>query len=277
MDKENKEKLDKIYQSMRANMAKVELLSMFSHEVFEDFPTNLPEKTINHIKSNLSRSNEIKDQMSSIEFTLLSKEQYEKLGLSQRFFKFLNGMSIILSSNLKLEDIELEQIMFKQEFISLYSYLEGYFQDLHRLLFENDKTLLSNKDKDISIDKILKADDYNQLLSQIIDEKLAKSGYEKISSIIEKWKKEPFKIILKLKKVELKQLDKFACIRNIIVHNNSKVDENLFSFLDNNKYQIGQSYKLDLSILKEFEDLVFNTVFQAYSEICFKYPILDEN
>lgn len=61
-------------------------------------------------------------------------------------------------------------------------------------------------------------------------------------------------------------------IRNIIIHNNSKVDDSLIDYLDSKEYEVGQNYKIDSEIMKEFRDLVFEIVFSAYTEICFKYP-----
>ena len=157
----------------------------------------------------------------------------------------------------------------------MYSYLEGYFQDIQKLLFENDKKLLANNDKKIPLNKILETESYEKLISIIIDDKLDKSGYEKTVSIIEKWKKEPFKIILKLKKKDLEALQKFTLIRNIIVHNNSKINSDLIKYLDHEKHEVGESFSLNTEIMKEFRDLVFEIVFSTYSEICIKYPTND--
>lgn len=276
MDKERKERLDKIFQNMRANMSKVDLLSMYSHEIFEDFPKSLPNNSLNEFKNDIPILNEVKSKLSSTQFNLLSEENYVKLGMSKKLYRFLNNLSIVQLGEIDVESINFQQVLYSQELISLYSYLEGYFQDLQRILYEQDKTLLSNKDKQVLLNKILEVEDYEQLIKIIIDDKLVKSGYEKISSIIEKWKKEPFKIILKLKKAELIKLDKFTSIRNIIIHNNSKVDDSLIDYLDIEKYEVGQNYKLNPEVMKEFRDLIFEIVFSAYTEICFKYPEIVE-
>ncbi len=272
MDKERKERLDKIFQNMRANMSKVDLLSMYSHEIFENFPKSLPNNSLDEFKHDIPILSEVKSKLTSTQFNLLSEENYVELGMSKKFYRFLNNLSIVQIGEIDIESIDFQQVLYSQELISLYSYLEGYFQDLQRILYEQDKTLLSNKDKQVLLNKILEVENYEQLIKIIIDDKLVKSGYEKISSIIEKWKKEPFKIILKLKKAELIRLDEFTLIRNIIIHNNSKVDDSLIDYLDGEKYEVGQNYRLTPEIMKEFRDLIFKIVFSAYTEICFKYP-----
>lgn len=193
MDKDKKERLDKVFQNMRANMSKVDLLSMYSHEIFEDFPKSLPNNSLNEFKNDIQILNKVKSKLTSNQFNLLSEENYVELGMSKKFYRFLHNVSIVQLGDLYIESIDFEQVLYRQELISLYSYLEGYFQDLQRILYEEDKTLLSNKDKQVLLNKILEVDNYEQLIKNIIDDKLAKSGYEKISSIIEKWKKEPFK------------------------------------------------------------------------------------
>jgi len=198
------------------------------------------------------------------------------LGISKEFYRFFHNYSTAESKSDELESYDYEQVLFGQELISLYSYLEGYFQDLQRLLFLNDKTLLSNNDKEIALNKIINAENYEELISIIIEEKLAKSGYEKISFIINKWKKEPFKIILKLKKEKLEEFDKYTCIRNIIIHNNSKIDKDLIRHLNEEAFEIGQTFKIDIGIMKKFRNLVFEIVFNAYLEICNRYPKIIE-
>lgn len=272
IDKERKNRLDKIFQNMRANMSKIDLLAMYNHEIFENFPWSLPNNSLYEFKNDVLILNNIKSKLTSTEFNLLSEENYVELGMSKKFYRFLHNMSIVQTGEIVIESTDFQQVLYSQELISLYSYLEGYFQDLQRILYEQDKTLLSNKDKYVLLNTILEVDDYEQLIKIVINEKLAKSGYEKISSIIEKWKKEPFKIILKLKKAELQKLDKFTLIRNIIIHNNSRVDDGLMNYLDSKEYKVGQTYKLNTEIMKEFRNLVFEIVFSAYTEICLKYP-----
>ncbi|QXP78847.1 MULTISPECIES: hypothetical protein [Winogradskyella] len=273
---EIKEQLDKVFQAMRANMSKVDLLSMYSHSIFNDFPANLPEKTLKQYKTDLDILKKAKIDLTQTEFNLLTEEKYIELGTSKEFYRFVQNYSTAELKSNELKSPDYEQVLFGQELISLYSFLEGYFQDLQRLLFLNDKTLLSNKDKEIGLDKILKADNYDELISIIIEEKLEKSGYEKISTIISKWKKEPFKIIIKLKKDELEELDKYTSIRNIIIHNNSKINESLLNYLDNEKFKIGQTFELNTVLMKKFRDLVFEIVFNAYLEINAKYPMIVE-
>lgn len=275
MNEERKRRLDKIFLNMKANMSKVDLLSMYSHEIFNDFPKNLPKKSLDQFKKDIEILNIVKKELTSFHFNLLTEENYTKLGISKEFHRFLHNVSIVQSEGQdEIESINFEQVLYRQELISLYSYLEGYFQDLQRLLFENDKILLENKDKEIPLTQILDASNYEKLISSIIDDKLVKSGYEKISSIIAKWKREPFKIILKLKKAELEKLDKFTCIRNIIIHNNAKINDGLLCFLDKKSYKTGQNFKITSEIMKEFRDLIFNIVFSAYVEICTKYPTI---
>lgn len=275
MNEERKNRLDKIFQNMKANMSKVDLLSMYSHGIFKDFPKNLPEKSLTKFKKDIEILNLVKKEVTSFQFNLLKEDNYKKLGVSKEFHRFLHNFSVIQTDEQnETQHINFEQVLFSQELISLYSYLEGYFQDLQRLLFENDKNLLANKDRKVPLNKILNTNDYESLISSIIDDKLLQSGYETISTIISKWKREPFKIILRLKKDELEKLEKFTCIRNIIIHNNSKVNEILLPFLKSEQYEIGQRFNLDSEIMKEFRDLIFEIVFSAYLEICNKYPTI---
>jgi hypothetical protein len=272
-----KDRLDKVFQNMKANMAKVDLLSMYSHEIFADFPRSLPKDSKEKLKKDSTILNEVVKQLDKEQFNLLTEKHYEKLGLSKESYRLIENVSFLQTVEKDVTSVDFQQVLYQQEFISLFSYLEGYFQDVQRILFENDRSLLANEDKEIALNKILEAESYDKLISKIIDEKLEKSGYEKISSIIQKWKKEPFKIILKLNKNELEALEKFTCIRNIIVHNNSKINTDLIKYLDSGKYNVGLTFKLDSEIMKEYNDLIFEIVFSTYMEICSRYPTIIEN
>ncbi|AYN68348.1 hypothetical protein D1013_13655 [Euzebyella marina] len=250
---------------------------MYSNEIFADFPRSLPKDSKEKLKKDSTILNKVVKQLDKEQFNLLTEKHYEKLGLSKESYRLIENISFLQTVEKDITSVDFQQVLYQQEFISLFSYLEGYFQDVQRILFENDRSLLANDDKVIALNKILQAESYDKLISKIIDEKLEKSGYEKISSIIQKWKKEPFKIILKLKKSELEALEKFTCIRNIIVHNNSKINTDLIKYLDSGKYNVGLTFKLDSEIMKEYKDLIFEIIFSTYMEICSRYPTIIEN
>jgi len=272
MEEKMEKKLDVIYQNMRANMAKIDLLGMYSHKIFKNFPENLPEKTLKKYSTDVSTLKKIRESVTELEFNLIGEEELIEQGISREFAKlFLNTCYLSIGKE-TLNSTDFEQVLYRQELISLFSYLEGYFQDINRILFENDKSLLSNKDIQIPLEKVLNANDYEHLISIIIEDKLSKSGYDKITNIIQRWKKEPYKIVLKLKKTELDKLDRYTMLRNIIVHNNSKVNKEFISYLKNGESEIGDSYILDDKCLNEFKDLIFEVVFSSYAEICAKYP-----
>ncbi len=277
MQKELKEQLDLTFQYMKANLAKVDLLSMYGQEVFSDFPKNTPPSLMEKI----SKDNLILDRASKMigadNFNVLTEKHYDMLGASKESYRLISNISCLQTVNEDFFTVDYIQVLYKQEFISLYSYLEGYFQDVQRILFLNDKSLLVNQNKEIPLNSILEKESYEELIQSIIEEKLEKSGYDKISDIIMRWKKDPYKIILRLKKNELDALDKFTCVRNVIVHNNSKVNNSLLRYLDDEKYCIGDVYILDTDVMAEYRDLIFNIVFFVYTEICDKYPeIVDE-
>lgn len=277
MQKELKDRLVKIFQNMKANMAKVDLLSMYSHEIFADFPRSLPKDLMEKLKKDSFILNEVGKLIDTEQFNQLTEKHYEKFGVPKESYRLIENVSFLQTVEKDINSVDFQQVLYQQEYISLYSYLEGYFQDIQRLLFENDRNLLANKDKEIPLNKILEAESYEKLISIIIDGKLEKSGYEKISAIIEKWKKEPFKIILKLKKRKLELLEKFTYIRNVIIHNNSKINGDLIKYLDGEKYNVGLTFKLDSEIMKEYKDLIFEIVFSTYFEICSRYPTVIEN
>lgn len=135
MDKDKKARLDKIFQNMKANMAKVDLLSMYSHDIFTDFPKNLPINSLNQFKTDIAILNEVKDKLSNTEFNLLTEEHYTQLGISKNFHRFYQDVSFAQLGDNDIESIDFKQVLYSQELISLYSYLEAYFQDLQRVLF----------------------------------------------------------------------------------------------------------------------------------------------
>ncbi|MEM6816347.1 MAG: hypothetical protein AAF600_18475 [Bacteroidota bacterium] len=150
---------------------------MYSHEIFADFPKGLPNDSLKKFEKDYSVLMDVQKQISNVEFNLLTPEQYEKSGISREFHRFLQNVSILQEKDLR--SIDFEQTLYHQEYISLFSYLEGFFQDIQRLLFDHDNQLLTNEHKEIPLNEILEAGSYEKLISSIIDSKLEKSGYEK--------------------------------------------------------------------------------------------------
>src|SRR5680860_1204450 len=110
MQREFKDKLDKIFQNMKANMAKVDLLSMYSNKILADFPRNLPEDSMKRLKNDILTLKEVGKMIDKEKFNLLTEKHYEKLGLSKESHRLIENISFIQTIEKDIASIDFQQV-----------------------------------------------------------------------------------------------------------------------------------------------------------------------
>ena len=126
---------------------------------------------------------------------------------------------------------DFQQDIYKQAFVNYFAHIEAYFQDVWRIIYRQNPHNLSS-DLEYKLDEILKWSSYEELVTYIIDKKLSKSGYDKISDQLKRLNRPPFKFCLKLSDSLFKSWDRRTIIRNLILHNGSKVNSEYIEISD---------------------------------------------
>ncbi|MDO1500090.1 hypothetical protein Q2T40_08090 [Winogradskyella maritima] len=245
-----KEKLQHLVYDFLQKISKVYLAGEITQPIITDFDSNLPEAIRKNWAVNMKK-------------LIMNHGVFEDdvTDESRLFYSMILG-------NPKGEDQKevFEQILLQQEFISYFAHLEAVLQDIQRYMYKQKPELLP-EEKEIKWKHILELKDFSKLLEHTIDEKLNKSGYLKISDLIVKLNSEPFLLKISLKKELLNDLEEFILIRNMIIHNGSKITKDLNEFASE-KYTFGDKFSLDRILLNQLFDLTMIVAVETYASVC---------
>jgi len=170
-----------------------------------------------------------------------------------------------------LRDIDLHRVSEFRPFFNnlLYIFIimtmENYFNNILRLIFNNKIVCLKNNQKSYTREEILNYKDFNSLIEKIIEDEIfvfdiKNDYYKKI-----KYFESKFKINLSRINNIQNEMIEICEIRNIIVHNDSKVNEKFLEKVKKINYSIGDEIVID-------DYKIFNSI----EKIQFVLTILDE-
>lgn len=121
---------------------------------------------------------------------------------------------------------------------------------------------------------------YQTILDKMIDETIEKSGYKNLADQIEKWNRDPYLLRISVDKDELLLLRWSISTRNIIIHNNAKINKDHYilteqvAVLKNAKSEldpVGSKLILESVSLSGVYLHLYRIVEQVYSAVVGKY------
>jgi hypothetical protein len=152
------------------------------------------------------------------------------------------------------------QLAREQLIITCAMLLEGFVNDIIKdFLRKNPLSLKSNKAtlKDSQlIDSIIEGN----TLEKIIDLRIREIMYDSISGWIKYLNEKGFNI------AESKTLKEMFLVRNVLIHNNKKVGQELAKEIGGRRYEIGATINLTESDIKRFKSAVDKVARDIYSE-----------
>ncbi len=233
--------------------AKSHLIGLVSEDLFNKFPDNLPENIKNNWK------NKIGELVNSI-----GKEQ-----APANFDDY--GFLVSLASIMKREDAnsDFRNVILQQEIINYLAYFEAFMQDVFRHVYTDNPSLIP-EDKELKWKEIVDKKDYSSILNYVINKQLEKSGYDKLSTQITRLNNKPFLFKIKVDKKTLKSLEKLICVRNIIIHNGSKVNAELLELINDSSIKLNDFYQLSRKECNEAYNLVLSIAIEVYASVYFK-------
>lgn len=153
--------------------------------------------------------------------------------------------------NIVLKKYEIHRVtQFKPFFINLlYIFIimtmDNYFNDLLRIIYNYRIECLKNNQKNYTREEILNYDDYEALKNKMIEDEIfgfdMKRDYKKKIQYFEN----KFNIdLLRIKENENKIIE-LCELRNIIIHNNGKINEKFLEKVNNDSYSLGEEVVID--------------------------------
>ena len=253
--------LDNTFVNYITTFAKVRLIGIYNFNLYSHFPLRIPKELQSRFTGGL-------ESIISVQANNSSKES---VTIPQDIADFIKASLILVKHDNEKTKDNLDQILLRQELITFFAYLEAYFQDIQRFLYHYDNSLLSTKDRSFSWEEILNSQNFDVLISNMIDKKLEKSGYTKIHDLIQQWKKPPFEIIVRLKKDQLRYLEKYTLIRNAVIHNNSRISIDILKFHNVQKLRQGDLLEFSFEEIFKLYDFICWLLFETFSTIKIKY------
>lgn len=231
------------------SISKIYLIGEICDNVFEDFPTNLPE-SVNEKWRKKTKKIIFKDGKASLDF-----DDYGFLGI---LLNVIPG---------KEEKSDFQQVILRQDLVNYLAYLEAVMQDLQRCIYKNNPTLLP-EEKEIKLKDIVNKSTMDEMLNYLIEKQLEKSGYDKITNQIERLNNKPFLLKISIKKNEINELNTFIAIRNLILHNGSRITNEYLELDKKSKYKIGDVICLERKKINELFLYVEKVAVEIFASIC---------
>jgi hypothetical protein len=188
--------------------------------------------------------------------------------MNDTFKNFIDDLNI----NQILKEIELLRVTnFKPYFNNLlYVFIvmtmEHYFNDILRLIYKNKIECLKNNQMSYTREELINFGDYDTLFQNMIEDEIFRFDikYDYIEKI--NYFESKFKLDLsRIKKYDKKMTEIYE-IRNVIVHNDSKINKRFMEKNRYTKYSMGDTVLIDLQEINS-----------SIENIKFILTILDEN
>jgi hypothetical protein len=144
--------------------------------------------------------------------------------------------------------------------------MEHYFNDILRLIYKNKIECLKNNQMSYTREELINFGDYDTLFQNMIEDEIFRFDikYDYIEKI--NYFESKFKLDLsRIKKYDKKMTEIYE-IRNVIVHNDSKINKRFMEKNRYTKYSMGDTVLIDLQEINS-----------SIENIKFILTILDEN
>ena len=246
------ENLRQTYYQFNRAISKIHLLGIINDTVFLDFPSNLPKIV----------QDKWREKTKKIIFT-----DGKSQGLDFSDYGFLTALLNVLPG--ENENSNFQQVILGQEFINYLAHLEALMQDVFRHVFKNNPDLLP-EDKEIKWKEIVDKKSVEEIHDYVIDKHLEKSGYDKLSHQIEKLNNKPFLFSISIKKEKLIEIENLITIRNLILHNGSKITNDYLKLNPKSKFALNETIILTREEVNNAQLLINKVAYETYASICYK-------
>ncbi|MBD8006831.1 hypothetical protein [Bacillus norwichensis] len=180
---------------------------------------------------------------------------------------------------LTLQLREHKQELIEMFFSRLVDNFQVYIIDIIREILKVKPQILYNRQPTVSMEQILKYDNIDALVQDLIEEKVSSLSYSGLGKVQE-WCKERG-IPLELPEDRRETIIEYIAIRNLIIHNRGYVDERYVKTIRNTKFKNGMKRNLSVDNLydaiKDLNSVVYHTDEKAHEKFqleTMEFPIL---
>lgn len=201
--------------------------SLAAHEALKDFPKNLSPKQNKEIKGLLNKLLDIGDKIDQdSNISIYSQPNSQKFETKHHVGTITGSVFHFLILHALegkgIEHINFEPLLLSQELIILIAHVDAFISDSIRAMCKvNPKIMIS--EKKISWRDIIEAENWDNLISFLIEEHSYKLGWESITNRINHiCERHGLKISIS---DAIRRLSEAEQLRHIIIHNGSRVSQ----------------------------------------------------
>ena len=231
-------------------VSKIHLIGTISDEIFSDFPKNLPEI--------------IRDKWKEKMKNVIYRRDTNELEFDFNEFGVLGSLIHVLP--LEGQTVDFKQIILRQDIINYIAHLEAVMQDIQRFIFINKPELLPDE-KQLSYKEIISIKTMPEMLDYMINKQLEKSGYDKLSAQVTRLNNKPYLFKISIKKEELQKIDLLVSIRNLILHNGSKITNEYLVLNPSSTLRFGESLHLTRQEINDAHILIQRIAYETYASV----------
>ena len=245
------------YYNYEISVSQAKILTMVAGESLKEFPINLPENlgktmaeaVIGYFDTFKIMINAAEEKMKGKQASSIHKIAEEYLSnvsglneienrLSAEVINMLIAMTKIYSDENLSDDIDFERILYSQELVMLFAYLDAFMADSLRIICKKTPEILKSGKK-IDMDTIISCGGWIELLDYLTERYIYEFGWPSLSERVEILKKR-LGLVINFPENYLEILEQAENIRHIIVHNGGKVSQKYIAKTGQNDLVIGQ-------------------------------------
>lgn len=168
--------------------------------------------------------------------------------------------------------LSLPELCLRMTYVHLVTLFEAALSDIIRAALLYKPQILKSK-KVISYEDILSEPDMGSLVAKIVDKEISDLTYGSIDDLIE-YLKNKLHIPIEFLPEEKEELNWCKAQRNILVHNQGKVDEKFLRVRVNGKYSLGESIIITESDWDDAQYLLKGIVSALESAVVRKFKLM---
>lgn len=190
--------------------------------------------------------------------------------LAQFYLSSLEKNPSFDKSNLdNLLRTDFKYTILSSELILNFTYLDSFLSDSLTIIFQIKPQQLKTKNKTIDYEKLFSGLSLRKIKEEVIGKEIRNFGNEKLFDRINILKKIGVEISLSENNENV--LYKSRDVRNLIVHNNGKINAEFKSKYKNDEHNLGETFHLTNVYLKRVTDILMELIRQVYVSILDKF------
>lgn len=273
-----------IYLNYELSVTQTRLISVISGEILREFPKNIPKdigvpvfrklKEIFETMSDYFERTRSQDKNASLEQNNennadINNEKNKKNEVPFLIDEIFTLTTLIANRGIRLKDIDFQRILYSQELVMHHSNFEGILTDSMRTICYVCPDVMKRK-RTIEWEEILSCGCWDELMDTLVEKFVRDMGWETLEKRLALFT-DFLNLDIQFDENDITIIKEVELIRNLIVHNGGKVNQEYIALKNAKGLKIGDYIPLDADYLKLVSTTLNMVASEIYIEISKKY------